>query len=312
MKAAHLLLAVTTLLTAQIQVGEPDPFTGTFQGDGATLELAVSGGVYAGTLGIRGSLYPVTVKVAGSIGTGSYEVNGQARRFTVNREANGILLESGGAAYRLARKESPLLPQPAPEDGQAATQLVGSWRNATSSAQFNSDGTGIVNGTRGRFEIRGNRLTLISAQAQTTVPFEVHGDVLALTVNGRPVTLNRVKDEAGEGSIRVELVGRWCWISLTAPAERNRQSKRCLTLNGNGTYAFAAGAETTAGKEAMKTPAADSGTWTATDATLITHSVSGKATTYQMMKRNHPGKVQDPMIVLDGQAYVTFFNKPPW
>jgi len=165
-----------------------------------------------------------------------------------------------------------------------------------------------VNGTPGRFEIRGNRLTLIGEQTQATVRFEVHGDVLALTVNGRPVTMNRVKDEAGEGSVRVELVGRWCLTSLTAPAQRDTQAKQCLTLHGNGTYAFAAAPD----RSAAKAPAGDSGTWTATDTTLITHSVSGKATTYHMMKRNHPGKVHDPMIVLDGQAYVSFFNKPPW
>jgi hypothetical protein len=312
MNAVYLLLALTALLTAQNQVGEPDPFAGTFQGDGATLELTASGGVYAGTLGIRGSIHPVTLKVAGSIGTGSYEVNGQARNFTVAREANGILLESAGAAYRLARKESSALPPTAPEDVQTAAQLVGSWRNATSSAQFNGDGTGIVNGTPGRFEIRGNRLTLIGAQAQTTVRFEMHGDVLALTVNGKPVTLNRVKDEPGEGSVRVELVGRWCWTSLTAPAQGSLRSKRCLTLNGDGTYAFAVPASITAAIGASKAPSGDSGTWTATEVTLTTHSISGKATTYQMMKRNHPGKVRDPMIVLDGQAYVTFFNKPPW
>jgi hypothetical protein len=99
---------------------------------------------------------------------------------------------------------------------------------------------------------------------------------------------------------------------LSAPAQGNQQSKRCLTLNGNGTYAFAAASSMTAAKGANKAPEADSGTWTATEGTLTTHSVSGKATTYQMMKRNHPGKVRDPMIVLDGQAYVTFFSKPPW
>ncbi|MEO8371212.1 MAG: hypothetical protein ABI806_18655 [Candidatus Solibacter sp.] len=302
----------STLLTGQNQIGEPDPFAGAFEGDGATLELTASGGAYAGTLGIRGSHFPATFRVAGSLGTGSYEVNGQARTFTLAREANGLLLESGGTAYRLARKASSVLPPASPEDIQAAGGLVGSWRNATSSAQFNSDGTGIVNGTAGRFEIRGTRLTLIGAQAQTTVRFELHSDILALTVNGKPVTLNRVKDEAGEGSVRVELVGRWCWTSLTAPTQENLRSKQCFTLNGNGTYAFATAAEVTAAKNATKVPVGDSGTWTATDSILTTHSVSGKATTYQLSKRNHPGKVRDPMIVLDGQAYVTFFNKAPW
>ena len=211
----------------------------------------------------------------------------------------------------MSRRESSALPPPAPDDVQSAAQLVGRWSNANSSAQFNADGTGNVNGTPGRFEIRGNRLTLIGAQTQATVRFEVHGDVLALTVNGKPVTMNRVKDEAGEGAVRVELVGRWCLTSLAAPAQKDPSSKQCLTLNGNGTYAFAAGSEVSA-KGAARAPAGDSGTWTATDATLTTHSVSGKATTYQMAKRNHPGKVRDPMIVLDGQAYVSFFNKAPW
>lgn len=29
-------------------------------------------------------------------------------------------------------------------------------------------------------------------------------------------------------------------------------------------------------------------------------------------KRNHPKNVRDPMIVLDGQTFVTAYNKPPW
>ena len=116
---------------------------------------------------------------------------------------------------------------------------MGTWRNDSSSAQFNSDGTGVVNGVPGRYEVRGNRVTLTGATAQTVIRFELHGDILALTVNGKPVTLNRVRDAGGEGEVRVELVGRWCLISLTAPNPGGRPSKRCLTLNGNGTYDFA-------------------------------------------------------------------------
>ncbi|HZV69137.1 MAG TPA: hypothetical protein VFG10_06315 [Saprospiraceae bacterium] len=29
-------------------------------------------------------------------------------------------------------------------------------------------------------------------------------------------------------------------------------------------------------------------------------------------QRNHPKNVNDPMIVLDGRAFVTAYNKPPW
>ena len=34
-------------------------------------------------------------------------------------------------------------------------------------------------------------------------------------------------------------------------------------------------------------------------------------TTYVLEKRNHP-KNNEPMLVLDGQAFVTFYQKPPW
>ena len=56
----------------------------------------------------------------------------------------------------------------------------------------------------------------------------------------------------------------------------------------------------------------DSGAWTATETTLTTRSASGRVTTYRLEKRNHPKNVRDPMIVLNGEPFVTFYNKPPW
>lgn len=312
MKSAVLLCAWTGLMMAQTPPAEPDPFTGTFREDGVSLEMSSSGGSYAGTLSIHGGHYLATMKVSGTLASGSYDVNGQAHRFTLTREAEGLRLTSGGAAYRLTRRVSTALAAPAPEAAQAAPDLVGSWRNSTSSAQFNADGTGVVNGTPGRYEIRGNRLTLIGAQAENTARFEVHGDVLALNVNGKPVTLNRVKEEVGEGGVRVELVGKWCWISLSEANQGARKFSRCLTLNGTGTYAFADETDSRNPNGGGKSLAADSGTWTAIETSLTTHSLSGKATTYRLEKRNHPGKVRDPMIVLDGQAYVSFYRKTPW
>jgi len=76
-----------------------------------------------------------------------------------------------------------------------------------------------------------------------------------------------VRETAGPGGVRAELVGKWC--------------------------------------------CADSGTWTAIETTITTVSRSGKTTVYSLEKRNHP-KNRDPMIVLDGQTFVTFYDKPPW
>lgn len=293
---------------AQSPSADSDPFTGRFRGDGASLEMTASGGVYSGTVSIRGGHFLATMKVSGTVGSGTYDANGIAQPFTLTQERDGLVLASGGAAYRLTRVGATLPPADAAQnDGE----LVGSWRNATSTAQFNADGTGVINGAPGRYEIRGNRLTMTGEQSQNTLRFEVHGDVLVLTVNGKPVTLNRVKDEVGEGSVRAELVGRWCLISLTAE-QSPRKFSRCLTLNGGGTYALADAADSKNTAAGKTSPAGESGTWTATETSLSTHSLSGKNTTYHLQKRNHPGKVHDPMLVLDGQAYVSFFSKTPW
>jgi hypothetical protein len=308
MRNVLLLCACIGFAMAQNPLAEPDAFVGTFRGDGARLEMSSSGGTYSGTLSIHGGNYLATMKVTGTVASGSYDVNGQAHRFTLTREAEGLTLTIGVAAYRLTRRVSTAL---APEATQSAANLVGRWRNSTSSAQFNTDGTAVVNGAPGRYEIRGNRLTLIGAQAENTARFEVHGDVLALNVNGKPLTLDRVKEEVGEGGVRVELVGKWCWISLTE-ANQVRKFSHCLTLKGAGAYAFADETDSHNPKRGANSLAADSGTWTATETSLTTHSLSGKATTYRLERRNHPGKVRDPMIVLDGQPYVSFYTKTPW
>jgi hypothetical protein len=45
--------------------------------------------------------------------------------------------------------------------------------------------------------------------------------------------------------------------------------------------------------------------------TIIAYSNTHGKITYPFEKRNHP-KTGDPMIVLDGDAYVTAYRKNPW
>jgi hypothetical protein len=335
MRIAVLLGAWTVVVMAQNPLARPDPFVGAFQGDGVTLEMARSGDDYAGTLSFQWRTFPAAMKAYGTVATGSFELNGQDFPFTLTQDGTGYKLASAGTVYRLARKAAAapapptpptpptppappaapaVAPAPAPAmtGARASDSIVGSWRNATSSARFNADGTGVVDSTGGRYEIRGNQLTLTWAQGQAIVQFEVRGDVLWLTVNGATATLDRVKEEAGEGSVHTELVGKWCWISATTANQGAGQSSRCLTLNGNGTYTYAGAADSYNPYGGASSQAADSGTWTATEATLTTHSRGGKTTTYRLEKRNHPKNVRDPMIVLDGQPYVTALSKPPW
>jgi hypothetical protein len=319
MRIAGLLCAWTVLVMAQNPLArKADPFVGTFQGDGVTLEMAPSGGDYAGKLSFQGQTFPAAMKASGAIASGSFDFNGQSFAFTLTRDDDGFLLASAGTVYHLERKASaapaappapavPVVPAAAP-----AGSIVGSWRNATGAARFNADGTGVVDGTPGRYQIRGNQLTMTGAQGQATVQFEVLGDVLTLTVNGLAVSLNRVREETGEGSIHTELVGKWCWITVTTANQGAGESSRCITLAGNGTYTRVGESDSYNPNGGAAAQSADSGTWTATETSLTTHSRAGKTTTYRLEKRNHPKNARDPMIVLDGQAYVTAYSKPPW
>jgi hypothetical protein len=325
MRIAGLLCAWTVLVMAQNPLARPDPFVGTFQGDGVTLEMAPRSGDYAGKLSFQGQTFPAAMKASGTIASGTFDFNGQSFAFTLARDGDGFTLASAGTQYRLARQAAaapaekpapatPAAPAAAPAGTRAAAGagIVGSWRNATGYARFNADGTGEADGTPGRYEISGNQLTLTGATGRATVQFEVLGDLLTLTVNGVAVTLNRVREEAGDGSIHAELVGKWCWISVTTANQGAAQSSRCITLAGNRTYVRVGESDSYNPYGGAASQSADSGTWTATETSLTLHSRTGKATTYRLEKRNHPKNVRDPMIVLDGQAYVTAYNKPPW
>ncbi len=293
------------VLAAQNPLARPDPFVGVFSGDQVTLELKGSGGEYAGTLTVNGAGLPVTVKSAGANASGSFTANGQRYAFTLTPSARGLVLASDGTEYRLERQGA----APAP---QSNASIVGYWRNASGYARFNADGTGVMDGTPGRYEIRGNELALIGQQGQVALQFELRGDVLTLMANGKSIALNRVKEEAGDGSIRPELVGKWCWISVTQAQKGGRQSSRCITLNVDGSYIYAGETDSYNPYGSATSQFSDAGSWTATETTLTARSRSGKTIVYQLEKRNHPQNRNDPMIVLNGDTFVTQYARQPW
>jgi hypothetical protein len=55
----------------------------------------------------------------------------------------------------------------------------------------------------------------------------------------------------------------------------------------------------------------DYGRWCANGNTLTATWNTGRVATYTFEKRNHP-KNNDPMLVVNGETFVTYFQKPPW
>ena len=307
-----ILVCVAAFASAQNPLARPDPYVGTFQGEQVTLEMSGTGGQYSGFLTVQGNKLPVSVKSGTGTAIGTLVVNGQNYSFTLTPGGGGLKLAIEGAEYQLTRRgEAPPTWSAPAADPAASGSIVGSWRNATGSARFNADGTGMVDGQPGRYEVRVNQLTLIGADGRITLPFEVSGDTLTLTVNSAAVKLNRVRETAGAGGILPELVGKWCWVTVVNAQQGARQSSQCYTLEANGAFAYAGGSDSYNPYGGVTSQSADSGTWTATETTLTARSRSGKTTVYMLEKRNHP-KNRDPMIVLNGQTFVTFYNKPPW
>lgn len=321
MKTALYAILLATLAAAQNPLARPDPYAGTFAGDGVTLELSGSAGVYTGALTVQGQRIAATVRTDGNGGTGAFEVNGQTYRFTLTPQGTGFKLASAGAEYRLERKGN-LAPSPTPGEAAAPAgsaspaasgSIVGLWRTAQGSATFNADGTGVVDGNPCRYVIKDDQLTMIGAQGQITVRFTIAGDTLTLTGTGGSIAMTRVKQESGPGSIHAELVGKWCWMSqVYANNGGGRQSNRCITLDGNGAYLYEGMTDSYNPNGGGTSQSSDAGTWTATETTFTARSRSGKTTVYQLEKRNHPKNKSDPMIVLNGEPFVTTTNRPPW
>ncbi len=88
-------------------------------------------------------------------------------------------------------------------------------------------------------------------------------------------------------------------------------SSRCFVLNANGTYEYSAESSTSGTNGSTTGQSYDSGRWSATETMLTAFSNSQGRVVYPIELRNHP-KTGDPMIVVDGDPYVTAYQKRPW
>jgi hypothetical protein len=103
---------------------------------------------------------------------------------------------------------------------------------------------------------------------------------------------------------------------LIAINQGTSSSSRCITLNADGTYIY-----NSESSRSVNTPDyyggtnaqnSDQGTWYVNGDRIYYNSQTTGQGSYRLEKRNHPKNVNDPMIVLDGEAYVTATQRPPW
>lgn len=195
--------------------------------------------------------------------------------------------------------------------------LVGTWKNKNATLQIKANGTMLINNVKYLYKASKDVITLTGNDGSAEIPYTLDGDSLTITYQEKKTGYERVKqssdndDNAGGGGVRRELVGKWCYLSSVTTNDGGRMSDRCITLRENGTYEYYAETTSSGDNGGTYSQTSDNGTWSATEETITANSKSEGTHTYSLEKRNHP-KTGDPMIILDGDAYVTYNQRNPW
>lgn len=220
-----------------------------------------------------------------------------------------------------------------------AASLEGTWEGELSGqplvVMLGANGQGLIDGALLRYQTMGNTLLIYNAGDVKSYQFRLQGDTLVVSGADLPaaVTLTRSKGANSKteaattrknstgnknkktSGIRPELVGKWCQASTFLANGGGTQSSACFELKANGSYTYTSerGMDAYAGGDwgGANSSKSDGGLWTATNNSITAQSGNGQTTTYRLEKKNHP-KNRDPMLCLDGECYVTYWQKAPW
>lgn len=205
------------------------------------------------------------------------------------------------------------------EANKNSSELIGNWSGSGETIEFTNEGKCNYLGQTYPYELSSGHVTLNTNQGNMVMAYAVANDQLTLTVNGRQLIYSKGggvnQNNSSKGSVSQELVGKWCYVNVYSSSSGGSSSSNCITLNADGTYEYYGESSRSVNTSTIyggtSSQSGDSGTWSAQGNTIYYTSQSRGAGSYQFQKQNHP-KNGDPMIVIDGQTYVTFYNKPPW
>lgn len=219
------------------------------------------------------------------------------------------------------------------EKGNKTEKLIGKWTTEGADIEFKTNGKGIYNGNPFTYTVNGNTLTSTDNTGSNSFFFMFLGESLSLSGAGINVVLtkghkgykaetanNTTANNAGSnnsagGGIDQSIVGKWCWVKASGNTQASSSSSKCININGNGTYSYSSegsisgyGGGYYGGSSSQS---ADNGTWKVVGNKIHVNSRSQGFQILSFEKRNHP-KNGDPMIVIDGDTYVTYNQRPSW
>lgn len=217
-----------------------------------------------------------------------------------------------------------------------AAGLEGTWSGTLDGEplilRLDAGGNGQLNGEPIQYQVLGSLLVVVDGDGMQSYQYTLKGDRLQVAGGtlAAPLTLSRGTAAAKaskpgpsaatpKATAAGELAGKWCWISnFNANQGGGSQTSRCFELRPDGSYVYDYDSSASAysgGNSGLyggtSSSSHDEGRWSVGAGTLTAQSSSGNTNTYRLEKRNHP-KNRDPMICLDGDCYVTYWNKAPW
>lgn len=205
-----------------------------------------------------------------------------------------------------------------PSFSNTAKEILGTWSGEGEIIEFRPDGSCRYNDTQMTYKLSQGNVILETATGTVAFGYSVKANRLTLTANGQKVVYDRIPTPKSTAPAKsqaknpADLVGQWCYLKSST----GTYSGRCITLNADGTYVYAeersmsVQTETLAGGTASQ--GSDSGTWYVQGDRLYYQSTTRGNGSYRLQRRNHPKNVNDPMIVLDDEPYVTTTRRPPW
>jgi hypothetical protein len=251
---------------------------------------------------------------------------GVSTTYAFNIENNSLTLSGGDLDSSITFKRNGGVSNQAEHSNVSssnASEIIGTWSDKGELITFSPSGQCTYLGQNYPYSITSNQLTFQTSQGNIVMAYIVKNNQLTLSANGKDVVYskgnnsNATQTNQNQGDKRVaqELVGKWCYVNVTTTNSGGATSDECITLKADGTYEYYSERSMSTNTDAFwagtNSQNGDRGTWTFDGNRIYNNSQTNGQGSYQLQKVNHP-KNGDPMIVLDGKAYVTYYQKSPW
>lgn len=162
------------------------------------------------------------------------------------------------------------------------------------------------------YEVKGGKLNVAGGDLNGVVAFSKGTAAAEAAAQAKAKSKAPKAASAAASSGGQELVGKWCKMSTLTTNTGGSSRSTCFELRSDGSYTYQHEGSMSAQAGSTASQSHDAGRWKVSGSQLTAQSRSGTVNTYKLEKRNHPKNKRDPMICLDGECYVTFYNKPPW